>query len=93
MIETFKYLNGHYDTGRPVFERTVAQNLRGHSMTLQKRRSRIVVRTNYFSNRINNVWNSLPESVIAAPSVNAFKGRLDRHWKDLPTIFNPSCHN
>ena len=25
-----------------------------------------------------NIWNSLPESVVCAPSVNAFKNRLDK---------------
>jgi len=30
--------------------------------------------------RITNVWNSLPFSVVAAPSVNSFKNRLDKHW-------------
>jgi len=26
------------------------------------------------------VWNSLPFSVITAPSVNSFKNRLDKQW-------------
>jgi len=30
--------------------------------------------------RITNVWNSLPFSVVTAPSVNSFKNRLDKHW-------------
>jgi len=34
--------------------------------------------------RITNVWNSLPFSVITAPSVNSFKNRLDN--KNLDTI-------
>ena len=29
---------------------------------------------------ITNVWNSLPFSVVTAPSVNSFKNRLDKHW-------------
>jgi len=29
--------------------------------------------------RITNVWNSLPSSVVTAPSVNSFKNRLDKH--------------
>jgi len=28
-------------------------------------------------------WNSLPQHVIEAPSVNAFKNRLDRRWSDM----------
>jgi len=30
--------------------------------------------------RITNVWNSLPFSVVTAPSVNSSKNRLDKHW-------------
>jgi len=30
--------------------------------------------------RITHVWNSLPFSVVTAPSVNSFKNRLDNHW-------------
>ena len=26
-------------------------------------------------------WNSLPESIVTAPSLNSFKNRLDKHWK------------
>jgi len=33
-----------------------------------------------FSVRITNEWNSLPFSVVTAPSVNSFKNRLDKHW-------------
>ena len=31
-----------------------------------------------FSARIVNVWNSLPNSVVDARTVNAFKARLDK---------------
>jgi len=34
-----------------------------------------------FSARIVNVWNSLPNSVVAACTVNAFKVRLDKFWQ------------
>ena len=34
-----------------------------------------------FSNRIVDEWNKLPEKVIAAPSLNAFKNRLDKFWE------------
>jgi len=34
-----------------------------------------------FSARIVNVWNSLPNSVVDACTVNAFKARLDKFWQ------------
>jgi len=39
--------------------------------------------------RITNVWNSLPFSVVTAPSINSFKKKLDKHsghYKNLNTI-------
>ena len=93
LIEVYKYLNGHYDTEKPSFEMTKAPQLRGHSMRIQKQRGRLELRTNYFSNRVNQVWNDLPESVVTAPSTNTFKNRLDHHWRDLPTMYNPNCIN
>ena len=34
-------------------------------------------RHNFFTNRVVNPWNSLPDQVVHAPSVNSFKARLD----------------
>lgn len=36
-------------------------------------------RHNFFTNRIVSAWNSLPDSVVQAESVNSFKNRLDEH--------------
>ena len=38
-------------------------------------------RYNFFSNRIVSTWNSLPDSVALAESVNSFKSRLDKNSK------------
>jgi len=34
-----------------------------------------------FSAHIVNIWNSLPNSVVNACTVDAFKARLDRFWQ------------
>ena len=33
--------------------------------------------------RIVNFWNSMPEDIVSAPSVNSFKGRFDKHYAHL----------
>ena len=38
-----------------------------------KKRARLKLRANSFSNRVINSWNSLPVTVVEAPSLNAFK--------------------
>ena len=54
---------------------------RGHTRKLIKPRCNSTLRLHCFSHRVVNPWNSLPENVVSAPSVNAFKSRLDNHWK------------
>ena len=93
MIDLFKYVSNIYDTSRPNFIRNVDVRTRGHSRKLMKNRSRLLVRSNFFSERVISVWNNLPESVVAAPSVNAFKNRLDAHWANHPALYNPECYN
>ena len=65
---------------------------RGHKYKLFKRRSRLNIRKNVFSNRVVDPWNNLPGSVVEAPSMNSFKSRLNRHWTNHPSKFNPPCY-
>ena len=41
------------------------------------------VRQNFFSLRIVNEWNKLPQDVVEGPSINTFKNGLDRYWHDM----------
>jgi len=38
---------------------------------------------NYFSFRVVNSWNSQPDEVVTDPSLNLFKGRFKKYWKNL----------
>jgi len=38
------------------------------------------IRKTFFSVRVCNSWNSLPQHVIEAQSTNSFKNRLDKFW-------------
>ena len=37
---------------------------------------------NSFSIRIAKYWNKLQANIVSAPSINSFKNRLDKHWKE-----------
>ena len=41
-----------------------------------------------FGSRVVNVWNSLPDYVVEADSVNAFKNRLDKHWTNQDVVYD-----
>ena len=36
----------------------------------------------YFTNRVVDAWNSLPNWILMANSTNTFKRRLDIYWQD-----------
>jgi hypothetical protein len=64
------------------------RNTRGHDLQLEKRRVTTALRQHTFAHRVINVWNALPAHVATAPTVNAFKNRLDDHWKSLPLRYD-----
>ena len=68
--------------------RHLDKELRGHSYKLLKPRARRSARANAFTVRIMGMWNSLPEEVVQAPTLNAFKARLDRAWMNRNKRYN-----
>ena len=81
VIEVYKIINQYDQININKFF-TIMDNTttRSNSIKLYKRRSRLNVRANIFSNREVNVWSSLPKEAVLAPSVNAFMSRPDKHW-------------
>ena len=88
MIETYKILYGKYDRSAtstlPVAGPAVT---RGHNLRLHKFRARYDLRKYQFTNKVVNIWNSLPY-VISAETVNCFKSRLDNFWKNQDIIYD-----
>jgi len=85
LIQTYKILTGKENIESSKFFELSdnAHNLRGHSMKISVKRSRLNVREFFFSQRVVSQWNSLPETVVIAPSTNTFKNRLDKYWTDM----------
>jgi len=85
MVETYKLLTGKYDQQVAL---TLPKNVTGEYFTrsdcnkLLVKRCRYELRKNFFfSNRIVNMWNSLPDYVVMSDTINTFKNRLGAHWK------------
>ena len=89
MIDVFKYMHGLYNTDVPLFRLSTEERTRGNTLKLTKAYARLDVRKHFFSNRIIDEWNSLPDEVVTAPSVNSFKTRLDKHWKNDALMYEP----
>jgi len=74
MIEMYKILPGKYDTA--VISRVTREHsyiTRGHDLRLEKNRSKYDLRKYFFTNRVVNIWNSLPNDVVLCNTVNIFK--------------------
>jgi len=41
-----------------------------------------------FSNKIIPIWNSLPDYVVASPTINTFKARLDKFLENQDVRYN-----
>ena len=55
-------------------------NLRHIKPRLTRQICNIKARENFFTNRIANNWNNLPDSIVYSSSTNNFKNNLDNFW-------------
>ena len=84
-----KILTGKYDIETaPSLVGVCSSVTRGHSLRLQKNRTKYDLCKFCFANRIVNICNSLPSYVVSAETVNCFKTGLDRFWLNQDIIYN-----
>ena len=78
MIETFKIIKGLENINSEQFFIKSTTNLRGHNCKLFKKRANKICRQNFFSQRVVDPWNKLPQSIVDSESVGVFKRRIDK---------------
>ena len=62
---------------------------RGNKYKLLNKSFHYDIRKYSFKARTINIWNSLPNKIVDAESVNTtFKTRLDRYWSDQPLLYD-----
>ncbi len=88
MIQVYKFLHKIWDIDEVFLTPAIDNRTRGHSLKLFKQRATSNVRSHFFCNRVTDLWNELPEDVTKAPSVDAFKIRLDSFWAEKPWLYD-----
>ena len=84
LFETFKILNGLENVeASKFFEMRQPGRTRGHTMKIFKPRVRLLTRQRFFSIRVIDLWNGLPQNMVDAKTVPQVKARLDQHWNSL----------
>ena len=87
MIETFKIIKIYPKDVTPVLELHTGIT-RGHAYKLSKTRSYKSTTHNFFTTRIVNLWNSLPNNVVEVDTVIHFEKRLDKFWQNVEFKFD-----
>ena len=76
MCEVYKFMHGLYKTSYDNYFQKPFRTHRGHSLKLFKPQCKTNVLQNFFSQRVIDMCNSLPEEVVSAPSLDSFKKNL-----------------
>ena len=94
LIEVFKLVKGLVNNPFDIFEKSTNSHLRGHSWKLNKSRCHMDLRKYFFSVRVVDRWNKLPQEAIDSTSVDVFKSRLQRirdaqmsFFTDVPAFY------
>ena len=61
---------------------------RGHDLKLEKPGATNNIRLYGFSHRVIDIWNSLGDATVNAPSINAFKNAIEKEWKNDPLKYD-----
>jgi hypothetical protein len=77
LIEIYKILHGYDKIQSSFFQRTTKTHLQGHNLKLFKQQNRLLLRSNFFTQRVITTWNHLPQELVNAPSISSFKTRFD----------------
>jgi len=90
MIEVYKILHNKYDSNAVGLNLNLSNivHTRSNSYKLDKHRPKYDLRKFFFSERVVELWNSLPPSVVQAETVDTFKNRLDKYWSKQEVLYN-----
>jgi len=91
MIEVFKIVHDFYNLEAAVkLNFNTFSTTRGNTYKLHKSLRHYNIRKYVFISRVVNMWNSLPNDVVEADTINTFKNSFD--WFSQYVLFNFNAH-
>ena len=84
MIAIFKYLKDcHTEEGQDLFSIIPECRTRNNGLKLKEARFRLNSRKNVLTVRAVQQWNQVPQELVSAPTLEAFKKNVDNHLADM----------
>ena len=93
MIELYKAFSGKYDAEATAFIRKWSDSAsrtstRTNTHKIFPQHANSNRRKNVFQLRSASLWNSLPENIVNAPTLNTFKNNIDHFLANRSLYFN-----
>ena len=88
MLQVYRIIYGIDKLDKDKFFIFSTRPSRGNPLKIVKPRALTTHKQYSFSHRVVNNWNDLPTEVVLADSLNIFKGRLEKCWKDKEFKFD-----
>ena len=82
IVTTFLAVSNLGSPTNHIYVLNVGTKTRRHSYKLKKESFRSLTRQYFLSNRVFNVWNSLPDYIIKSSSHLSFKMNFDKYMGD-----------
>ena len=84
LLRVYRYFSGlDQFRGDELFQ-VDSGRTRGHHRKLIKPRANKIVKQKMLAYRVITDWNSLPEALVMAESINIFKNKLEKFWSSVP---------
>ena len=91
LIQVYRLFEGIDDLDiQTIFSLDTGERTRHHPRKIYKGRWKYVLKRDSFQCRVITQWNQLEYDTVMAPSLNAFKGRLNIEFRSHPLKFCPS---